>query len=188
MKCAPVRPGAQQGHHWAYGIARGAMHPDLVAAGPLAPPSSLPPRRMLCTLCCCASTPLSTSLATLLIPLKGVWEKDEDRKHDSFRAFEEVLALAVQHDVDMVLLGGDLFHDNKPSRTTVIRAIELLNKYCLGDKPVQFRLLSDQQQNFVAGCVRGWGRGWMGPVTDGPVTGQCSRLVCSSSSSSQGMI
>jgi hypothetical protein len=26
--------------------------------------------------------------------LQGVWEKDEDRKHDSFRTFEEVLQLA----------------------------------------------------------------------------------------------
>lgn len=83
--------------------------------------------------------------------LQGVWEKDEDRKHDSFRAFEEVLQLAVEKDVDMLLLGGDLFHDNKPSRSTVIRTIELLNKYCLGEKPVQFQVLSDQKQNFVSG-------------------------------------
>jgi double-strand break repair protein MRE11 len=82
---------------------------------------------------------------------QGVWEKDEDRKHDSFRAFEELLQMAVEKDVDMVLLGGDLFHDNKPSRSSVIRCIELLSKYCLGDKPVQFTILSDQAQNFVSG-------------------------------------
>lgn len=82
---------------------------------------------------------------------QGVWEKDEERKHDSFRAFEEVLQIAVEHNVDMLLLGGDLFHDNKPSRTTVVRAIELLNKYCLGDRPVKFQVLSDQKQNFVSG-------------------------------------
>ncbi|KAF6235446.1 MRE11 eukaryotic DNA repair protein [Scenedesmus sp. NREL 46B-D3] len=83
----------------------------------------------------------------------GVWEKDEDRKHDSFRAFEEVLQLAVEKDVDMLLLGGDLFHDNKPSRSTVIRAVELLSKYCLGDRPIRFRVISDQKQNFVSGLV-----------------------------------
>jgi double-strand break repair protein MRE11 len=52
-----------------------------------------------------------------------VWEKDEDRKQDSFRSFEEILQLAVENDVDMLLLGGDLFHDNKPSRSTVIRTL-----------------------------------------------------------------
>jgi double-strand break repair protein MRE11 len=83
--------------------------------------------------------------------LQGVWEKDEDRKHDSFRSFEEILQLAVEKDVDMLLLGGDLFHDNKPSRSTVIRAVELLNKYCMGDRPIQFRVISDQKQNFVSG-------------------------------------
>eukprot|EP00878_Enallax_costatus_P038248 GHUV01043428.1.p1 GENE.GHUV01043428.1~~GHUV01043428.1.p1 ORF type:complete len:122 (+),score=33.77 GHUV01043428.1:462-827(+) len=53
----------------------------------------------------------------------------------------------------MLLLGGDLFHDNKPSRTTVVKAIELLNKYCLGERPVRFQVLSDQKQNFVSGVV-----------------------------------
>ena len=50
---------------------------------------------------------------------QGVWEKDAERKDDSFNTFEEVMQLAVEQDVDMLLLGGDLFHDNKPSRTTV---------------------------------------------------------------------
>ncbi|KAI8472613.1 MAG: MRE11 eukaryotic DNA repair protein, partial [Monoraphidium minutum] len=72
----------------------------------------------------------------------GVWEKDEVRKDDSFVAFEEV---------DMLLLGGDLFHDNKPSRPTVVRAVELLSNYCLGDEPIRFRVLSDPAANFVGG-------------------------------------
>lgn len=84
--------------------------------------------------------------------MQGVWEKEEDRKHDSFKAFEEILQLAQQHDVDMLLLGGDLFHDNKPSRTTITRTVELLNKYCLGDRPVQIRVLnSNQAEIFVNG-------------------------------------
>ena len=40
------------------------------------------------------------------------------RKDDSFVSFEEVFELAAAHRADMVLLGGDLFHDNKPSRQT----------------------------------------------------------------------
>lgn len=85
--------------------------------------------------------------------LKGVWEKDEIRKDDSFVAFEELLQLAAAQDVDMLLLGGDLFHDNKPSRPTVVKAIQLISKYCLGDKPIPFRILSDQAANFVSGYV-----------------------------------
>lgn len=80
--------------------------------------------------------------------MQGVWEKDEIRKDDSFRAFEEVLKTATQLNVDFVLLGGDLFHENKPSRSTLVKAISLLSKYCLHDKPVGFQIVSDQAQNF----------------------------------------
>lgn len=52
---------------------------------------------------------------------RGVWEKDELRKDDSFRTFEEVFKIAREYECDMVLLGGDLFHDNKPSRTTLVK-------------------------------------------------------------------
>ena len=52
---------------------------------------------------------------------QGVWERDEIRKDDSFEAFEEILHLAEEQDVDLILLGGDLFHDNNPSRGTVVR-------------------------------------------------------------------
>ncbi|EFJ52429.1 hypothetical protein VOLCADRAFT_55838, partial [Volvox carteri f. nagariensis] len=83
----------------------------------------------------------------------GVWEKDETRRDDSFRTFEEVLQLAVEKRVDTVLLGGDLFHENKPSRSTLVKAIQLLSKYCLNDRPIRFRILSDQSVNFVSGRV-----------------------------------
>ena len=85
----------------------------------------------------------------------GVWERDEVRGADSFRSLEEVLALARREKVDLVLLGGDLFHDNKPSRQTVIRAMEIFSKACLSDQPVRFQILSDQRQNFSSGCVGG---------------------------------
>lgn len=53
--------------------------------------------------------------------------------------------------VDIVLLGGDLFHDNKPSRTTLVRAMEILSKYCLKPKPIAFKVLSDEAKAFVSG-------------------------------------
>ena len=49
----------------------------------------------------------------------GYLERDPIRGNDSFAAFEEVLSLARLHKVDLVLLSGDLFHDNKPSRKTL---------------------------------------------------------------------
>ncbi|KAG0293188.1 Double-strand break repair protein mre11a, partial [Dissophora globulifera] len=81
----------------------------------------------------------------------GYLEKDPVRKDDSFAAFEEILALAAESEVDMILLGGDLFHENKPSRKTMFITTKLLRKYCLGDKPVSFEFLSEPSDNFPEG-------------------------------------
>lgn len=43
----------------------------------------------------------------------------------------------------MILLGGDLFHENKPSRSTLYRTMNLLREYTLGDDPIALELLSD---------------------------------------------
>ena len=75
------------------------------------------------------------------------------RKDDSFRAFDEMLATAADLGVDMVVLGGDLFHENKPSRSTMVKAMQIINKRCMGDKPVSFQILSDQAANFVGGTA-----------------------------------
>ncbi len=86
---------------------------------------------------------------------QGVWEKDEIRKNDSFVAFEEVLQSAVELRADLVLLGGDLFHENKPSRYTLVKTIDIIRKYCLCDNPVRFQILSDQASVFAnnrCGC------------------------------------
>ncbi|RKP19244.1 DNA repair exonuclease, partial [Rozella allomycis CSF55] len=80
----------------------------------------------------------------------GYLEKDPIRKNDSFETFEEILQLAHHHKVDLLLLGGDLFHDNKPSRNTLFRVLELFRK---GEKECSFQLLSDQQMNFAAKCA-----------------------------------
>ncbi|KAG0001025.1 Double-strand break repair protein mre11a [Entomortierella chlamydospora] len=81
----------------------------------------------------------------------GYLEKDPIRGDDSFAAFEEILALAVESQVDMILLGGDLFHENKPSRKTMYITTKLLRKYCLGDKPVSLEFLSEPSDNFPEG-------------------------------------
>lgn len=56
----------------------------------------------------------------------GYNEKDPVRGNDSFVTFEEILAYARKYHVDLVLLGGDLFHENKPTRTCMHRSTRWL--------------------------------------------------------------
>lgn len=53
---------------------------------------------------------------------------------DSFNTFEEILQLANDKEVDFLLLGGDLFHENKPRPHILRQTTDLLRKYCLGDR------------------------------------------------------
>jgi double-strand break repair protein MRE11 len=78
----------------------------------------------------------------------GYGEKDGIRSQDSFTTFEEVLMIARDEKVDLILNGGDLFHDNKPSRRTMYKTIELLRRYCLNSTPVQVEYLSDPAEHF----------------------------------------
>lgn len=49
-----------------------------------------------------------------------------------------------------MLLGGDLFHDNNPSRYTQHRTMTILKKYCFGNRPGghAFQILSEQSLHF----------------------------------------
>jgi double-strand break repair protein MRE11 len=50
--------------------------------------------------------------------------------------------------VDCVLLAGDLFHDNKPSRKSMFQVMRTLRKNCLGMKPCELEFLSDANEVF----------------------------------------
>uniref|UniRef100_A0A1B0GJN6 Mre11 DNA-binding domain-containing protein n=1 Tax=Lutzomyia longipalpis TaxID=7200 RepID=A0A1B0GJN6_LUTLO len=78
----------------------------------------------------------------------GYAEKDSIRGDDSFIAFEECLQKAHEHNVDMILLGGDLFHIANPSQNSFNRCIKLLRNYVLGDSPIELEFRSDQTVNF----------------------------------------
>jgi hypothetical protein len=78
-------------------------------------PSLLPVAPRHLSACAAALCPFCPPAAA-----QGVWEKDEVRKDDSFVSFEEVFQIASDNRADFVLLGGDLFHDNKPSRKTIV--------------------------------------------------------------------
>ncbi len=53
--------------------------------------------------------------------------------------------------VDFILLAGDLFHENRPSRDCLYQVMSLLREYTLGDKPVQIELLSNPDEGKAAG-------------------------------------
>ncbi len=57
------------------------------------------------------------------------------RGRDALVTFEEMLNVAVARRVDFVLHGGDLFHDNKPSRTALYATMELLRRFCFRAAP-----------------------------------------------------
>ncbi|EPB78261.1 putative DNA repair protein [Ancylostoma ceylanicum] len=78
----------------------------------------------------------------------GYGEKKPNLYLDSVNTFEEVLKIAVEKKVDMVLLGGDLFHENNPSRDMQHRVIQLLRQYCLSDREVALEFVSDATVNF----------------------------------------
>ena len=63
----------------------------------------------------------------------GYAEKDPERGVDSFNSFDELLGIGVKEEVDMVLLGGDLFHENKPSRQAEIKCVQILRNHVLGE-------------------------------------------------------
>ncbi|KAI8332838.1 Metallo-dependent phosphatase-like protein [Chlamydoabsidia padenii] len=81
----------------------------------------------------------------------GYLEDDPVRGQDSFTTFEEILKLAQQHQVDFILLGGDLFHHNRPSRSCLYQTMDLLRRYCMGDKPSKIWIASDQSEHFHDG-------------------------------------
>jgi double-strand break repair protein MRE11 len=78
----------------------------------------------------------------------GFMEKDPERGADSFVSFEECLEIAREEQVDFILLGGDLFHENKPSRDCLTKCQKMFREYCFGDKPIEFEIVSDENDNF----------------------------------------
>jgi len=78
----------------------------------------------------------------------GYGEKHPERGNDSFNSFDELLEIGVQHGVDIVVLGGDLFHENKPTRSSEIKCLQILRNHVLGDNPVQVEYLSDPAVDF----------------------------------------
>ncbi|KAK4996022.1 meiotic recombination [Elasticomyces elasticus] len=78
----------------------------------------------------------------------GYNERDPIRGDDSWKSFHEIMCLAKERDVDMVLHAGDLFHENKPSRKSMYQVMRSLRMNCYGAKPCELEMLSDATENF----------------------------------------
>jgi len=78
----------------------------------------------------------------------GFAERDPIRGDDSYVTFEECLQIANEAKVDFVLLGGDFFHEHKPSLKCLSRTTGLLRKYVMGNRDVEFDVVSDGRVNF----------------------------------------
>lgn len=79
----------------------------------------------------------------------GYNERDPVRGDDSWKTFHEIMELAKERDVDMVLLAGDLFHENKPSRKSMYQVMRSLRMNCYGEKPCELEMLSDASETFA---------------------------------------
>lgn len=78
----------------------------------------------------------------------GYNENDTITGDDSWQTFHEIMSMAKDYNVDMVIQGGDLFHVNKPSKKSMYQVIKSLRTYCMGDKPCELELLSDPAEGF----------------------------------------
>ena len=70
----------------------------------------------------------------------GYLENDQIRGDDSFNSFEEILKVSRSEGVDALLLGGDLFHHHNPSKKTIIRTSNILQKYVYGQKEHKYEV------------------------------------------------
>ncbi|PVU92931.1 hypothetical protein BB561_003536 [Smittium simulii] len=78
----------------------------------------------------------------------GYLEKDPIRGKDSFNAFEEIFQLAAIKKADFILLGGDIFHFNQPTRACMYKTMNIIRKYCFGSRKSLIEYKSDPTLNF----------------------------------------
>ncbi|CAN3365920.1 double-strand break repair protein Mre11p [Diutina catenulata] len=81
----------------------------------------------------------------------GYNEDDPIRGDDGWKTWDEITALAVDRDVDMIVQGGDLFHINKPTKKSLYHVMKSIRAHCMGDRPVEMELLSDPATHFSHG-------------------------------------
>eukprot|EP00088_Acartia_fossae_P037779 TRINITY_DN3901_c0_g1_i1.p1 TRINITY_DN3901_c0_g1~~TRINITY_DN3901_c0_g1_i1.p1 ORF type:complete len:723 (-),score=196.87 TRINITY_DN3901_c0_g1_i1:413-2581(-) len=78
----------------------------------------------------------------------GYGEKMAERSMDSFNSFDELLQIGKDNSVDMCILGGDLFHENKPTRSAQINCTQILSKHVFGNDPIYLEYASNPEVDF----------------------------------------
>lgn len=80
----------------------------------------------------------------------GFKEDDHLRRKDSYKAFEEALRIARERDVDFILLGGDLFHNNRPSANIEHKCIKIIRQHMNAkvDRGTSFKLVKGNFSHF----------------------------------------
>jgi len=78
----------------------------------------------------------------------GYGEKLPERSKDSFNSFDELLQIGKENQVDMAILGGDLFHENKPTRSAQINCVQILSKHVFGNDPIYLEYCSNPLVDF----------------------------------------
>ena len=79
----------------------------------------------------------------------GYKEKDPIIGNDSFETFEECLVKANELQVDFVLLGGDLFHEHRPSAEAYFKASNILNENVFGEQKIAFETMGFDNANYL---------------------------------------
>ncbi|AMD18560.1 HBL342Wp [Eremothecium sinecaudum] len=79
----------------------------------------------------------------------GYNESDPITGDDSWITFHEIMMLAKDKNVDMILQCGDLFHVNKPSKKSMYQVMRSIRLACMGDKPCELELLNDPSDIFT---------------------------------------
>lgn len=73
----------------------------------------------------------------------GYNENDPMMSDDSWKSFHEIMMIAKQSNVDLILQSGDLFHVNKPSKKSMYQVMKSMRLALMGDKPCELELLND---------------------------------------------
>lgn len=80
----------------------------------------------------------------------GFKQNDHVRRKDSYMAFAEALQIAREQNVDFILLGGDLFHVNKPSSSVEHKCIKIIRQHMSAEvnRETSFRRVSGNFSHF----------------------------------------
>ena len=78
----------------------------------------------------------------------GYKERDPVRCKDATETFDEILQIGKENGVDFILLAGDLFDKNKPSKEILHECMKILRNHCVGDGDTGIKIVSDQSLNF----------------------------------------